>query len=49
MRRRTGQRDGKKEGGIGGWEEGGWGRVMRRRRVGKGDEKKEGMVEGWKE
>jgi len=42
MRRgRAGQGDGKKEGGAGGWEEGGQGRGMRIRRVGLGDGEKE--------
>ena len=45
-RRRVGQRDGKKEGGANGVEEGGRGREMGRRRAGQRDGKEVGVVEG---
>ena len=41
-RRREGQGDGKREGRVGGWEEGGRDIGMGRRRAGQGDGKKEG-------
>jgi len=41
-----GQGDGRKEAGLGGWEEGGRDRGMGAKRAGYGDEKKESREEG---